>query len=423
MTHTPSLSQRLSGFVPDMRIRALGETVTVYVVGGAVRDELLGFPASDRDWLVTGATPQQMEAAGFMPVGSDFPVFLHPDTHEEYALARTERKTGAGYRGFVFHAAPDVTLDADLQRRDLTINAMAMDAEGRLHDPWGGFADLQARVFRHVSPAFAEDPVRILRLARFAARFPDFQVAPDTLQFCMDMVNRGEARALVPERVWQEISRLLMARKPAAGWSVLCASGALPDIMDPSDAAQMAAITALEAATAHAGWTIAQRWAAWLLLSGLTQDAARRLSGHWRVPTECADLAQLCIAQYALWCEASRTQKQADLACMLAHADVYRRPERFAQALDVMVAARAEPGLAVATPGQAGQGHPAGLSAAGLASPLSAADWLALASAARALPMGDIARQAQQQGTPIPEAVAAARERAIGQALAGLVKS
>jgi len=179
----------------------------VYKVGGAVRDQLLGLPVNDTDWVVVGATPEQMTARGFVPVGRDFPVFLHPSTHEEYALARTERKQGMGYRGFVVHTAADVTLEEDLARRDLTINAIAGPADwsqaGELIDPFNGQQDLRNRVLRHVTDAFREDPVRILRLARFAARFTDFTVAPETLQLMREMVAAGEVDALVPERVWQ----------------------------------------------------------------------------------------------------------------------------------------------------------------------------------------------------------------------------
>ena len=174
----------------------------IYIVGGAVRDELLGLPVVDRDYVVVGATPEAMTALGYKAVGRDFPVFLHPHTHEEYALARTERKTARGYHGFEFHAAPDVTLEQDLARRDLTINAMARDQAGRLIDPFNGAADLKARLFRHVGPAFVEDPVRILRVARFAARF-EFAIAPETLALMCEMVVRGEVNALVAERVWQ----------------------------------------------------------------------------------------------------------------------------------------------------------------------------------------------------------------------------
>ncbi len=203
----------------------------IYMVGGAVRDALLGLPVQDRDWVVVGATPEDMAAQGFRPVGRDFPVFLHPDTHEEYALARTERKSGRGYRGFVVHAAPDVTLEEDLARRDLTINAIAANAgeisAGALFDPYFGQRDLQKRVLRHVGDAFREDPVRILRVARFAARFTDFAVAPETTQLMREMVDAGEADHLVPERVWQELARGLMEVQPSRMFAVLRSCGAL----------------------------------------------------------------------------------------------------------------------------------------------------------------------------------------------------
>ncbi len=207
-----------------------------YVVGGAVRDALLGLPVKDRDHVVVGATPEQLQARGFVAVGKDFPVFLHPATHEEYALARTERKTAPGYAGFAFHAAPDVTLEQDLQRRDLTINAIAQDEDGTLIDPYGGRADIERRVFRHVSPAFAEDPVRILRIARFAARFTDFTVAPETLALMQSMVGSGEVDALVPERVWQEVSRGLMEATPSRMFDVLRSCGALARILPEIEA-------------------------------------------------------------------------------------------------------------------------------------------------------------------------------------------
>ena len=206
-----------------------------YVVGGAVRDELLGRPASDRDWVVVEATPEAMMAEGFLAVGRDFPVFLHPETREEYALARTERKSAPGYRGFVVHADPGVTLEDDLRRRDLTINAMARDEDGRLVDPFGGLADLQAGVLRHVSEAFAEDPVRILRLARFAARFARFRVADETLALMRQMVEVGEVDALVPERVWQELSRGLMEERPSRMFEVLRDCGALARLLPEVD--------------------------------------------------------------------------------------------------------------------------------------------------------------------------------------------
>jgi tRNA nucleotidyltransferase (CCA-adding enzyme) len=207
----------------------------IYSVGGAVRDALLGLPTKDSDYVVVGSTPQTMLDAGYKPVGKDFPVFLHPKTHDEYALARTERKTGAGYKGFVVHAAPDVTLEEDLARRDLTINAIAKDADGKLIDPFNGIADLQAKTLRHVSDAFAEDPVRILRAARFAARFTDFIVAPETLSLMRQMVAAGEVDALVSERVWQELSKGLMESQPSRMFDVLRACGALQKILPELD--------------------------------------------------------------------------------------------------------------------------------------------------------------------------------------------
>ncbi len=203
----------------------------VFEVGGAVRDALLGLPVHDRDWVVVGARPEALIGAGYLPVGRDFPVFLHPETREEYALARTERKTAPGYHGFTVHADPGVTLEEDLARRDLTINAMARHPDGRIVDPYGGQRDLQARVLRHVTEAFREDPVRILRLARFAARFPEFSVAPETMALMRAMVADGEVDALVAERVWQELSRGLMARQPSRMFEVLRDCGALARLL------------------------------------------------------------------------------------------------------------------------------------------------------------------------------------------------
>jgi tRNA nucleotidyltransferase (CCA-adding enzyme) len=206
-----------------------------YLVGGAVRDRLLGRAVGDRDWVVVGADPDELLGLGYLAVGRDFPVFLHPETREEHALARTERKTGPGYHGFEFHADRSVTLEDDLARRDLTINAIAEDENGALVDPHGGRRDLAAKVLRHVSPAFAEDPVRILRLARFAARFADFQVAAETEALMREMVANGEVDALVPERVWQELSRGLMEGKPSRMFEVLRASGALARVLPEVD--------------------------------------------------------------------------------------------------------------------------------------------------------------------------------------------
>ncbi|MBL8250581.1 MAG: multifunctional CCA tRNA nucleotidyl transferase/2'3'-cyclic phosphodiesterase/2'nucleotidase/phosphatase, partial [Candidatus Competibacter sp.] len=211
--------------------------MTIYLVGGAVRDELLGLPVKERDWVVVGATPEELLARGFQPVGKDFPVFLHPRTREEYALARTERKTAPGYYGFDIRAGSEVTLEDDLLRRDLTINAMARDGQGRLIDPYHGRRDLEARRLRHVSPAFAEDPVRILRLARFSARYAalGFQVAPETLALMRQMVASGEVDALVPERVWAETVRALGEIRPERFFETLRACGALARIFPEID--------------------------------------------------------------------------------------------------------------------------------------------------------------------------------------------
>ena len=201
----------------------------IYLVGGVVRDELLGLPVTERDWVVVGATPEEMGRRGFKPVGRHFPVFLHPDTHEEYALARTERKTGPGYHGFEFRADPGVSLEEDLRRRDLTINAIARGDGGELVDPWGGRRDLEKKLLRHVSPAFVEDPVRVLRVARFAARFHPlgFRVAPETMELMRSMVNNGEIEALVPERVWKECETALAEPSPSRFFIVLRDVGAL----------------------------------------------------------------------------------------------------------------------------------------------------------------------------------------------------
>jgi tRNA nucleotidyltransferase (CCA-adding enzyme) len=207
----------------------------IYLVGGAVRDELLGLPVKDKDYVVVGSTPEEMEAAGYKPVGKDFPVFLHPKTHDEYALARTERKTAKGYKGFAVHASIDVTLEEDLARRDLTINAIAKSVDGQLIDPYHGLADIQSKTLRHVSAAFAEDPVRILRAARLSARFANFAVASETNQLMQDMAEAGEVDALVAERVWQELAKGLMEAKPSRMFDVLRACGALKKILPELD--------------------------------------------------------------------------------------------------------------------------------------------------------------------------------------------
>jgi tRNA nucleotidyltransferase (CCA-adding enzyme) len=299
-----------------------------YVVGGAVRDRLLGLPALDRDWVVVGTTPQAMVRAGFKPVGRDFPVFLHPDTREEYALARTERKQAAGYHGFAFQADPSVTLEQDLARRDLTINAMAQADHGELVDPYQGQADLKAGVLRHVTIAFAEDPVRILRLARFAARFAHFEVAPETLALMRQMVLAGEVDALVPERVWQEVARGLMEPQPGRMVGVLNRCGALPRLL-PGMSDTEPRRSALQAAAA-AQAALPVRFAAWC--TGLTAAQVQALGQHLRAPHDCQELAGL-VAREEAAVLASAHADATTLLALMDHADAWRRADRFADLL------------------------------------------------------------------------------------------
>jgi tRNA nucleotidyltransferase (CCA-adding enzyme) len=300
----------------------------VYCVGGAIRDELLGLAVQDRDWVVVGASPENLIAQGFTPVGKDFPVFLHPKTHEEYALARTERKTGPGYRGFEVQFDASVTLEEDLLRRDLTINAMAREEGGHLIDPFHGRRDLEARVFRHVSPAFAEDPVRVLRLARFAARFIDFVVAPETLQLMRSMAQAGELSALVPERVWQELARGLMEQKPSRMFDVLQEAEALKVLFEPLQLAWAAQpLGALLDRAAVAGMSLEQRYA--LLCHRLGEDVLR-LAQHWRVPTECRDMAQLVARDFVRLCVSDGLNPEA-LVLLIEKMDAKRKPQRFAE--------------------------------------------------------------------------------------------
>lgn len=316
----------------------------IYLVGGAVRDALmvreLGLPApaqADRDWVVVGATPEGMVAEGYEPVGRDFPVFLHPQTREEHALARTERKTAPGYHGFAFHAAPDVTLEQDLARRDLTINAMAVAAEDAGHpesapliDPWGGLADLRARTLRHVTEAFAEDPVRILRLARFRARWPDFGIAPETEALMRAMVEHGEVDHLVPERVWQELSRGLMEARPGRMLETLRNCGALPRLLPPSVRAQADALPPslpgeTDAQALFTGAPLSVRWA-WLV-AGLDGAAQQALGAHWRVPNALQELAQIAQRERADW-PAPEALDAAEALRRLQRCDALRKPAR-----------------------------------------------------------------------------------------------
>ena len=336
----------------------------IFIVGGAVRDELLGRPNDDRDYVVVGATPEALLKQGFRPVGKDFPVFLHPQTQDEYALARTERKSGRGYHGFTFHTAPDVTLEEDLARRDLTINAMARAADGTLIDPFHGQLDLSAKILRHVGPAFAEDPVRILRIARFAARFNDFTVAPETLKLMRDMVASGEVDHLVAERVWQELAKGLMEARPSRMFEVLRDCGALARLLPEVDALfgvpQRADYhpeidTGIHTMmvvdqSAMRGFTLPVRFAALThdLGKGTTPaDILPRHIGHeersvhlteqlgarLRVPSDCRDLA-LIMARYHGNVHRAADLKASTIVTLFEKTDALRRPERFQQLLD-----------------------------------------------------------------------------------------
>ena len=339
----------------------------IYMVGGAVRDKLLGRPVNDHDWVVVGATPEQMLELGYLPVGRDFPVFLHPETREEYALARTERKSGRGYRGFVVHSAPDVTLEEDLSRRDLTINAIAEIVDGTgaggIFDPYSGTQDIEARVLRHVTDAFREDPVRILRVARFAARFTDFTVAPETMQLMREMVEHGEVDHLVPERVWQELARGLMEEKPSRMFEVLRDCGALavllpevarlwgvpqraeyhPEVdtgvhlmMVLDMAARLSApLTVRFACLAHdlgKGTTPADVLPRHIdhetRSAELLKDVAERL----RVPVDCREIADVVAREHG-HIHRSQDLSAAALVRLLERCDAIRKPERFAEVL------------------------------------------------------------------------------------------
>ena len=298
-----------------------------YVVGGAVRDELLGLPLKDKDYVVVGATPEEMVRRGFKPVGKDFPVFLHPQTNEEYALARTERKSGRGYKGFTVHAAPDVTLEDDLRRRDLTINAMAKDPEtGALIDPFHGKDDLEQGVLRHVGEAFAEDPVRILRVARFAARL-GFRVADETMALMRQMVNSGEADYLVPERVWQEVARGLGEPHPEKMFEVLESCGLADKLLD-----HVKPIREILAAASKSTDSVPVRFAviAWPHQEAEVEAVCARL----KTPNEVRELALLaCRNRVAL--RAAPEATAAALLELLKRTDAFRRPERFGELLEV----------------------------------------------------------------------------------------
>ena len=399
----------------------------IYTVGGAVRDHLLGHAVADQDYVVVGATPEQMEAQGFRPVGKDFPVFLHPQTHDEYALARTERKTARGYKGFDIHTSPEVTLEQDLARRDLTINAIARDEAGNLIDPYHGEADLKAGILRHVSPAFVEDPVRILRVARFAARF-DFAIAPETLELMKEMVRNGEADHLVAERAWQELSRGLMEAKPSRMLLVLRECGALARILPEVDAlfgvpqpAQhhpevdtgVHTMMVLDYAAAQ-GHSLPVRFAALShdLGKGVTPrefwprhhghehksvELVEKLCGRLRVGNDCRDLGVL-VARYHGDVHRAAELRAGTVLKLLSAVDVFRKPERFEEFL-----AACDSDMHGRT-GREKEPYP------------QAQILRAAAAAARAVDAGAIARQAGDPGL-IPAAIEAARLQAVTDAL------
>ena len=336
----------------------------IFTVGGAIRDELLGLPVQDRDYVVVGASPAAMLARGFKPVGKDFPVFLHPQSHEEYALARTERKTGRGYKGFAFHAAPEVSLSEDLARRDLTINAIARSADGSLIDPHHGVDDLAAGVLRHVGPAFAEDPVRVLRLARFAARFATFQIASETITLARSMVADGELDHLVAERVWQELAKGLLEERPSRMFAVLRECGALARLLPELDrlygVPQRAEchpeidtgvhVMMVVDRSAQRGCGLPVRFAVLLHDLGKGSTAAADLPRHpghearsaemvsavckrLKVPLECRDLA-LLVARHHGDIHRGPQLEAASIVRLLESTDAMRRPERFEQVLE-----------------------------------------------------------------------------------------
>ncbi|MDL2058884.1 hypothetical protein MUN46_002835 [Mesosutterella sp. AGMB02718] len=359
----------------------------IFIVGGYVRDLLLkeeGYDVTpqDRDFVVVGATPQYMVQKGFLPVGADFPVFLHPRTHEEYALARTERKTGPGYHGFTFHASPEVTLEEDLERRDLTINAIAMDSLGRFIDPWGGRKDIRDRIFRHVSSAFREDPVRILRLARFSARLPDFRIAEDTWRLLEDMVRSGEADALVPERVMRELSRGLMEKKPSRMIRVLSRCGALERVI-PGLECEEEILHCLDE-SAKAGAALPVRFTILLSRSG---NRAGGIARGLRTNGELqgmADLVSRCLPGVL----SPPTAHQA--VQIFEKSDFFRRPERLR---NLLVAARFL--------GSRWGGR-----------------WEAASAAAKSVVPRDVVAQTADPSA-IPQAIRTARERAVETVLSG----
>ncbi|MET3497560.1 multifunctional CCA addition/repair protein [Variovorax boronicumulans] len=418
--------------------------MNIFLVGGALRDRLLGRPVSDRDWLVVGATPEDMTRRGYLPVGRDFPVFLHPSTREEYALARTERKSAPGYRGFTIHTAPDVTLEQDLARRDLTVNAIALPAElvgpdgdfepdaDTLADPFHGRRDLRDKVLRHVTEAFREDPVRILRVARFAARFDDFSVAPETMALMREMVAAGEADALVPERVWQELSRGLMETRPSRMFEVLRTCGALAVLLPEVDrlwgvpqpaqhhpevdtgvhlmmvvdtSARLAAPLPVRfACLMHdlgKGTTPAEMLPRHIGHEKRSAELLHAVCDRWRVPVDVRELAEVVAREHGNLHRSGELDAAA-LVRLLERCDAFRKPARFAEVLLACECdARGRLGLEDAPYPQR-------------------ARLLAVLAAAAAVATDEIARKAQQSGAKGPqigEAIHQARVEAVAASL------
>lgn len=402
----------------------------VYRVGGAIRDELLGLAPTEQDFVVVGATPEQMSERGFRPVGRDFPVFLHPDTFEEFALARTERKSGPGYRGFEFHTGPEVSLADDLARRDLTVNAIAEDRSGAFIDPFGGREDLAKKILRHVSDAFVEDPVRLVRLARFATRFADFTIAPDTLALCRRLVASGEVDHLVPERVWQEMARALMHARPSRFFRVLRETGALARILPELDAlwgvpqvpefhpeidtGEHVMLVLDEAAGMQSGLDV--RFACLVHDLGKALTPAEQLPKHHghekaglapvrevcrrlRVPNEIRDLA-LLVCEFHLVCHRAAELKPGTIMRLFKRADALRRPERFEHFLQACEADKR---------GRKGRAD----------RPYLAADLLRRALAAAGATTAGPLRGQGLGGKALGDALEAARVRAIANVLAG----
>ncbi|MEI8054476.1 MAG: multifunctional CCA tRNA nucleotidyl transferase/2'3'-cyclic phosphodiesterase/2'nucleotidase/phosphatase [bacterium] len=295
----------------------------IYLVGGAVRDQLLGLPVKERDWVVVGATPQEMLSLGFKKVGRDFPVFLHPKTHEEYALARTERKTGRGYTDFICYSDPSVTLEDDLKRRDLTINAIAQSPDGKIIDPYNGCRDLKKHILRHVSPAFAEDSVRILRVARFAARFNDFKVHSQTNKLMQAMLVNGEVDALVPERVWQELQRALSENYPERFFTVLKNTLVLQKLF-PEISAHFISVKRALICAVKLSEDVVVRFAA--ITYCLSSEEVKYLCKKYKLPGSYKELSLLVN-------KLKNNLGKLSSITLLEHADAYRRPERFGQFL------------------------------------------------------------------------------------------